>query len=393
MLYSRLPSLTGLRFVAICAVFASHAALFSGMRTGHSYSALYPLGALGVSLFFILSGFVLTYSARDEDTARAFWRRRLVKIYPSHVVAWLAVMLFIWVGGVPRVPPGSSPPLSHDLGNLFLVHTLLVWRWSVDGGNGVAWSLVCELVFYALFPLVLPLVRRIRESSLLAAAAGCVAAAWLVPLLCLNLGGVPTGSPLGADLTVDQLGYAYFWPVSRVPEFVLGMVLARLATYRPRTRFGIVPSVVLLVAAMVAGRQVLPSVFLLTAVTVVPLALLIRAVAAADITEGHSPLRSRPAVFLGDISYAFYLLHYTVFMVLYHYLPRSWPNVVVLVAVFAVGQAAAWVQYAAVEQPGMRRFAISRARRRAAAEAAAPPSQRARDALPDPVADRPTERA
>jgi peptidoglycan/LPS O-acetylase OafA/YrhL len=392
VLYSRLPSLTGLRFVAICAVFASHAALFSSMRTGKNYSALYPLGALGVSLFFILSGFVLTYSARQEDTARAFWRRRLVKVYPSHVVAWLAVMLFIWVGGGPRVPPTSSPPLSHDLSNLFLVHTLPVWHWSVDGGNGVAWSLVCELVFYALFPLLHPLVRRIRGSSLVVAAAACAAAAWLVPLLCLNLGGVPTGSPLGADLTIDQLGYAYFWPVSRLPEFVLGMLLARLATHRPRTRIGVVPSVVLLVAAMVAGRQVLPSVFLLTAVTVVPLALVIRAVAAADLNETRSPLRSRPAVFLGDISYAFYLLHYTVFMVLYHYLPHSWPNTVLLVTAFLVGHAVAWLQYAAVERPGMRRFAVSRARRGAAAQAA-PPPPRARDALPEPVADRTTERA
>ena len=41
------------------------------------------LGPLAVSLFFILSGFVLTRFARPGDTARAFWRRRVVKIYPK----------------------------------------------------------------------------------------------------------------------------------------------------------------------------------------------------------------------------------------------------------------------------------------------------------------------
>ncbi|AUY52713.1 acyltransferase [Streptomyces sp. CB01881] len=368
---ARLPSLTGLRFVAICVVFASHAALFGALRTGRDYSVLYPLGALGVSLFFILSGFVLTYSARSGDTAPAFWRRRFVKIYPAHLVAWTAVMLLIWAGNVPRVPPGSAPPLSHDLANLFLVNTVAPGWWSVDGGNGVAWSLVCELFFYALFPVLLPLVRRIRPEWLVAGAVAAVAAAWLVPLLALGLGGAATGSPLGADLSVDQLFYAYFWPVGRLPEFVLGMVLARLAVHRPRTRVGIVPSAALVVAVLAAGPHVLSSVFLLTAVTVVPLALLIRATAAADLNATRSLLRSPQAVFLGDISYAFYLLHFTAFMALYHYLPQSWPNALLVVLVFVLGQLAAWLLHARVEVPGMRRFAVSRARRRAAAPSSA----------------------
>src|SRR5207253_5787187 len=52
-------------------------------------------GGTGVSFFFVLSGFVLAWSARPTDTRRAFWRRRAAKIYPNHLVtALLAIALF-----------------------------------------------------------------------------------------------------------------------------------------------------------------------------------------------------------------------------------------------------------------------------------------------------------
>jgi peptidoglycan/LPS O-acetylase OafA/YrhL len=42
--------------------------------------------ATGVSFFFVLSGFVLTWSARPDDIATGFWRRRIARIYPVHLV-------------------------------------------------------------------------------------------------------------------------------------------------------------------------------------------------------------------------------------------------------------------------------------------------------------------
>jgi peptidoglycan/LPS O-acetylase OafA/YrhL len=365
-----LASLTGLRFFAICVVFVSHAALFSLMRTGADYSVLYPLGALGVSLFFILSGFVLTYSARDADTTTAFWRRRFFKIYPSHVAAWLAAMAFIVLASVPRVPPGVEVPVSHDITNLFLVQTLLPWEFSVDGGNGVAWSLVCEMVFYLLFPVIYPLVRRIPGERLVLAAVAVVAVAWLLPLGFLALPGAPVGSPIGADLSLLQLGFAYFWPLARLPEFVLGMVLARVASQRSGASIGILPATALVAAFVVVGQLTLPDIFLASAITVIPLGLLIHATATADLRERKSFLRQPFVEFLGKISYAFYLVHFTVLMVLYFYLPASWPNLLVLVVAFLVGHIAAWGLYAFVERPFMRWLSVKRPEKHSEAVAA-----------------------
>jgi peptidoglycan/LPS O-acetylase OafA/YrhL len=88
-----------MRFIAALMVFAFHVSLegvFADKPVGDGYyTAVNKFGFAGVSFFFILSGFVLTWSARETDTARRFWRRRLVKIYPNHVVTWAAAAVLM----------------------------------------------------------------------------------------------------------------------------------------------------------------------------------------------------------------------------------------------------------------------------------------------------------
>src|SRR5512133_3297128 len=86
---SRLDSLTGLRFLAALLVFAYHAGSV-GTLTGNGITA--P-GRSGVSFFFILSGFLLTWTARPDDTRRAFYQRRVARIVPSYLVALALVLL------------------------------------------------------------------------------------------------------------------------------------------------------------------------------------------------------------------------------------------------------------------------------------------------------------
>lgn len=80
-----LRSLTTFRFIAALMVFLFHQNLFSG----------YQLGSAGVSFFFILSGFILTYNYQDKlgehsgNTIRAFYVARLARIYPVHLLTFL----------------------------------------------------------------------------------------------------------------------------------------------------------------------------------------------------------------------------------------------------------------------------------------------------------------
>ena len=97
-----LPSLTALRAVAALLVFGFHAvgllAMFGRGHLGRAAGKLFASGPTGVSFFFLLSGFVLTWSHRgDAGTSRrplpgaatTFWRQRAARILPAYFAAWI----------------------------------------------------------------------------------------------------------------------------------------------------------------------------------------------------------------------------------------------------------------------------------------------------------------
>ena len=88
---SRLDSLTGLRWWAAFGVFAYHMANLAPLR----HQSLLNVGYTGVSFFFVLSGFVLTWSAKPSTGVRQFWWRRFARIWPAHFVA-LIPCLFVF---------------------------------------------------------------------------------------------------------------------------------------------------------------------------------------------------------------------------------------------------------------------------------------------------------
>src|SRR5919205_2887395 len=100
---SRLPTLTGLRFVAAAVVFANHAGLESVFASDIANFLLTGVTASAaegaVAFFFMLSGFVLTWSDRPGDRPARFWRRRAVKVLPNHVVTWTAGLALMLLAG------------------------------------------------------------------------------------------------------------------------------------------------------------------------------------------------------------------------------------------------------------------------------------------------------
>jgi peptidoglycan/LPS O-acetylase OafA/YrhL len=120
------------------------------------YDRVSQTGGLEVGFFFVLSGSVLTWSARPADTPKSFWHRRIVKIYPNYVVAWiLAMVLFA----------AAYTPAWRAVVNLF---TLQVWMPDFDTNFSVdppSWSLGAEAFFYACFPLLLTLATPSRRKS------------------------------------------------------------------------------------------------------------------------------------------------------------------------------------------------------------------------------------
>lgn len=351
----RLDSLTGLRFIAAVLVFFSHislSGLFSDPRAGaDAFNVAARAGWIGVGFFFVLSGFVLTYSARTNDPARYFWRRRFAKIYPNHAVTWLITMLLMaWVGQKVTAAEAGA--------NLLLLHAWIPNFTYFDSVNPVSWSLCCEALFYALFPWLLRAIRRIPANLLWCAATVTVALIFAVPVVAELLPSTPV-LPF-APVSDWQFWFVYLCPPVRVLDFVLGIVLARIVLEGKWIRFGLLPAGVFAVIGYVVMLKV-PPLFAMTATTTIPLALLIAAAAAADRDGRRSVLRGRTMVWLGEISFAFYMTH---FLVIYygHYLlgaTRSWSDAgaIGVTAVFLAGSVlAAALLHRFVEVPLMRRI-------------------------------------
>lgn len=352
--HTRLPSLTGMRFVAAVLVFATHG-IFVNVLADEAVLAGYRavainLGSVGVSFFFILSGFVLTYVAPPGDSLKRFWRRRFFKIYPNHV------LLF----GVTALLAGL-PALWLWLPNLLLLHGWWPNYQLMTSMNAVSWTLSCELLFYALFPLLHHWICRIRPGNLGRWLGGVIAVTILIPILSHFV--IPVGpKPIAStEIGLYELWFSTHFPPTRALEFLLGMLCARMLLLGLAPRIGLGASTAVLVACYVPSLW-LPPVFTQVAMWTIPLALLTTALARADVEGSFSPLRGRTLVFLGDTTYAFYLTHAMILgTVTYTVQQFAGPGsvglgVLVLVGCFVLALGVAALLYVGWERPIMRRF-------------------------------------
>ncbi|WP_308408559.1 acyltransferase [Streptomyces sp. AC627_RSS907] len=368
---ARLDSLTGLRFGAALLVFLNHVGLpFPHLRLLESESATSKLfdvtanaGALGVTFFFVLSGFVLTWSAREKDTAPRFWRRRLVKIYPNYVITWaLALILFA----------SAYTSTGISVANLFMVHVWVPDFEVYSSVNQPSWSLGCEAFFYACFPYLHSLFQRIRADRLKYWITGTAAAAIATPLAAyVFIADRPyfPGSAIGANVSAEQYWFAYMMPATRILDFVLGMLVAQAVIRGRWFNIGMVWSGLLLAGSYVLCSYV-PFLYSQRSVTLIPIVLLIAAAATADIRGSASIFRSRTMIWLGEISFAFYLIHFIVLTYVRKevdgYFSVAESTGLVLLSL-AISVLASWALYALVERPITRRFSSSRRARRAVA--------------------------
>lgn len=359
---SRLPSLTGLRFVAALLVFVYHASLpIPSLRLFASdgvsftfYDRASQAGGLGVGFFFVLSGFILTWSARPGDRPGAFWRRRFVKIYPNYVVAWvLAMVLFA----------SAYTPAWRAVLNLFMVQ---VWVPDFDTNFSVdppGWSLGAEAFFYALFPLLLVGARRIRVDRLKFWIAGLVVLALAKPALSYLFLSDSPAVPGEPSVSVSEYWFGYILPPVRALDFALGILVARAVMAGRWRNIGMAWSGVLVVAGYWLAESV-PYLYGQSAIFIVPAALLIAATAIAD-SEGRFTLfRSRVLIWLGEISFAFYLMHFIVLAYLRSVLDGTFTTpaaVGLLLGALAVSIGVSWLLYSVVERPITRRWSSAKA--------------------------------
>ncbi|MCX5206945.1 acyltransferase [Streptomyces sp. NBC_00237] len=358
----QLHSLTGLRALGMLLVFVVHGSfeiVFSDDTIGLAYlEGVGTSGQTAVTYFFILTGFVLTWSWNKKESLRAFWRRRAVRVFPNHVTALaFAVVLIIALGALPDFLP--------LLANLFLVQSWFPDPAFQEAGNSATWSLAVDIGFYALFPFLLPLVKRIRSQYLWYVVGAVAVVIALIPVVANTFLPATPESPLW-QTSESRYWFVYFFPLSRMLECLLGMLVARILITGRWIGLRPLPAALILVAAYVAAQQV-PFLYRYAAITAVPVALLTAALATMDVEGRKSWLNSKALVRLGELSFAFYLLHGPILKyghlmfgtVMDGGIPegRTWevPGALAfLVGMFAVSLVLAWLMNVFVEQKAVR---------------------------------------
>jgi peptidoglycan/LPS O-acetylase OafA/YrhL len=153
----RFPLFDSLRAIAALSVLVTHAALLSGANTGAWYGKITARLDVGVTIFFLISGFLLYrpfVAARLEGRPRPriadYLRRRALRIFPAY---WLALTVLAIYPGLPQMWEGHS-----------WAFYLLVQNYDSTwllGGLTQTWSLAIELSFYAALPLIVLLMERV----------------------------------------------------------------------------------------------------------------------------------------------------------------------------------------------------------------------------------------
>lgn len=284
------------RFVAALGVFIFH---LKNIDAGISPAWNGSFG-LFVDMFFILSGFVISYSYPATSAGlRSYLRfmlRRIARIYPLHLLVLLAFAGLAFIG-----IPGSTP--ASGLSD-FIYNLLLIQAWGVTDHlsfNSPAWSISAELFCYLLFPLLMYLARSVPPLIL----ALIVAASYGI----LAHGHLPIwqerSQMYGANFDYGML--------RAVPSFLNGILLAILfrlsSNYRSKDvmLFGISAFAVAVLILNIFAKPDL-------AIILFSLAILLTAIgeSAFDRVPGAAWLAR-----LGNTSYAVYMLHELLIVVLF----------------------------------------------------------------------------
>jgi len=309
---SKLDSLTSLRFFAAFGVFLLHYSQISGALSLPEFKSINNILAEGhvwVTFFFMLSGFILTYSIYSKNKKPKFTEfmfRRIARIFPVHFLTLLVtIMFFLFIG--------KSIVLSSLISNLFLVQS---WNTSQSvywDLNAVSWSLSDELFFYVIF---IPLCR--------------VGLNWIISLMILILAVFFFVYINYKNVSYDFIRwFFYVLPIIRLMGFIVGILCYHIYEKIKSKNFDNYYSlfeftsvIILFTSIYISAHSNINKPIKWDIYYIIPLALLI---IAFSLQKGifSKALGNKYILFLGNSSFALYMIHYYAIAIIFQYFIKN----------------------------------------------------------------------
>jgi len=352
------PALHGLRGVAAMAVLFFHWSQFypnilnklnfEFMGQDWDFSLWFDMGGFGVSLFFVLSGYLLggqfIQKKLSKENIIRFWRRRLLRIYPAF---WfqLVILLIIgmFIGGYNLNTWGDA------------IRHMLLWvnmpPWMTPPLNGVWWTLPIELSFYLFLPLLIFIQRKI---GIVKTILFCflVTIAWRALVMQLYEGSyfvtvLPVLDALPGSLATFSAGMAIVFAPKIEPKFKKSLLVLSIIAF-----YILAKIINANVDAYWAGHWLL---IIFNPVMAIVLATILYTVLSPF--YGIRFLSSKAFIWLGEVSFGIYLWHFPILNLIQKFWPElqggSLQNIgallICLIATFAI----AHFSYRCIEQPIM----------------------------------------
>jgi peptidoglycan/LPS O-acetylase OafA/YrhL len=347
--HSYFPAVDGLRAVAVIAVLLYHL-----------NERFVPGGFVGVDIFFVISGFVVTMSVAKWpvsgvlDFQARFYARRVIRIVPALLVV-LAVTSTLFVLFIPKSWLSNESSMT-GLAAFFGLSNVALAFSNNDYFSPKAtfnpfthtWSLGVEEQFYFVFPIVLFLLHKLDRKG-----ARALTSLWLVGGLCL------ASLALCAWLTPHAWRHAFYMLPARFWELGTGMLLALchdpikawLSARKGQVEaLGAASVLAILGGLVVSPGSSFPFPFALAPVA--GAAGLILAVTASPEGLLARGLGARPVTFVGQISYSLYLWHWPVYVLMRWTVGLETAIQYLIAVVLAFGLAI--LSYRLIEQPTRR---------------------------------------
>lgn len=318
--FSYQPALDGLRAIAVLLV------MFTHCETGFAIN-----GNIGVDVFFVLSGFLITILLMDEFqgsgnvSLRGFYIRRTFRIFPALYLLLAAITLFTLLF---RQTEDLLPGMREIAASALYINNIAwSWGWDKDIFLGHTWSLACEEQFYLIWPWILLIFLRLRRTGLLTGIAAMIIASIIIGKIS---GSLPE---LGRSLLQESIlsgciAAWFFISGFRIHSGFSAIILLLILA------IGLIPVDSFTRISESGGKSLIG---MLTAILIISLL--------SHPENMTSRLLSlRPLRYTGKISYSLYLWHVPVFRLFkYHSSLAPWMTILLQFAVTMLVASLSWI--------------------------------------------------